>query len=280
MGFGDLSRINTNIQAMQSLTNLQSVNSRLSTHQLRLSTGMRINKAEDDSAGYSIAKKMEARIRGSNMALANIGDAKSMLTVAEGSFTTVMEILQTMKEKAVQAANATLGASERTSIENQLVALYSEVDDIFDGTSFNGQTLFSAGTKTFTFQVGAASGDTFTLSLASTVASTLVVTAAASLGVSTVASAGQVLQDIDDAINGVNTRLALLGDTQKRLTFKAENLSIGVTNLESAKSRIIDADFAKEQLQVVRNQILQQTATTALAQANSAPQSILSLLGN
>ena len=279
MGFGDLSRINTNIQAMRSLSNLQSINGKLGDHQLKLSTGLRINKAEDDSAGYSIAKKMEARIRGSNMALANIGDAKSMLTVAEGSFSTVMEILQTMKEKSVQAANATLGASERTSIGNQLTALYNEIDDIFDDASFNGLTLFSAGTKSFTFQVGAASGDTFTLSLASTVASTLVVTAAASLGVSTVASAARVLQDIDDAIDGVSTRLATLGDTQKRLTFKAENLTIGVTNLESAKSRIIDADFAKEQLSIVKLQILQQTGTSALAQANVAPQSILSILG-
>ncbi len=151
MSFGDLTRINSNLQAMSSLRHLQNTNSSLGIRQLRLATGQRINRAEDDSAGYTIAKKLEARVRGQAKALDNIGDAKSMLTVAEGTLNTIMEILQTMKEKTVQAANATMGTSERTAIKNELDALSDEIDDIIGDTTFNGTSLFSAsGDTSFT----------------------------------------------------------------------------------------------------------------------------------
>ncbi|MFQ5572275.1 MAG: flagellin, partial [Rhodothermales bacterium] len=111
MSFGDLSRINTNIQAAQSLRTLQKTNSQLGIRQLRLATGSRINRAEDDSAGFGISKKLEAKVRGQAQALANIGDAKSMLTVAEGGLNTIMDMLHNMKEKTIQAANDTMGSS-------------------------------------------------------------------------------------------------------------------------------------------------------------------------
>ncbi len=123
MSFGDFSRINTNVQALSSLRSLQNTNNQLGMRQLRLSTGSRLNRAEDDTAGYGIAKKLQAKVRGQAQALANIGDAKSMLTVAEGGLNTVMDILQNMKEKTIQAANDTLGSSERTAIKNELDAL-------------------------------------------------------------------------------------------------------------------------------------------------------------
>ncbi len=156
MAFGDLTRINTNIQSMQSLFELQKSNSELGMRQLRLATGTRINSAEQDSAGFSIGTKLESRVRGQAQALANIGDAKSMLTIAEGSLGTIQEILMTMKEKVIQGANDTVGSFERTLINNQLKALSTEINSIISTSTFNGVSVFTAGT--FSFQVGASSG--------------------------------------------------------------------------------------------------------------------------
>src|SRR5690606_11775233 len=166
MGFGDTSRINTNVQALQAYNNLNKTNAQLGLRQLRLSTGSRINQAEDDSAGYSISKKLEARVRGQAQALSNIGDAKSMLTVAEGSLNSIMDILQTMKEKAVQAANDTMGTAERAAIKTELDALSTEIGEIIEDTTFNGTALLSSTGTSFTFQVNAESGDTMAVSIA------------------------------------------------------------------------------------------------------------------
>ncbi|QXD16029.1 flagellin [Rhodocaloribacter litoris] len=277
MAFGDLTRINTNIQAMDSLRQFQLTNEHLGLRQLRLATGKRINRAEDDSAGYNIARKLEARIRGQAQALANIGDAKSMLTVAEGSLGSIMNILQTMKEKTVQAANDSMGTDERTAIKNQLDALSAEITDILGDTTFNGTSLFSASAQTsFTFQVNAEQGDTFSVTLATLSASNLSV-GSSDLTVASAASAGATLARIDTAITTIANVLANIGDSQKRLTFKQDALSTAITNYESARSRIEDADFAKEQMEIVKLQILQQTGIASLAQANAAPQSVLSL---
>ncbi len=275
---GDLARVGSNGQAFKALAQLNKTNGELGQRQMRLSTGKRINSAEDDSAGYAIARKLEAKTRGQAQALSNIGDAKSMLTVAEGSLGSVMDILQTMKEKTVQAGNDTLGSDERTKIKNQLNALSDEIGDIIGDTEFNGTSLFSSAGTSFDFQVNAESGDTFTAAIATTDVSSLGVSNA-SLDVASNASAGTTLTQIDNAIDAVSNTLAGLGDSQKRLTFKQDNLTTSMNNYESARSRIEDADFAKEQMNIVKAQILQQTGTASLAQANSAPQSILSLIG-
>ena len=278
MGFGDTSRINTNVQALQAYNNLNKTNAQLGLRQLRLSTGSRINQAEDDSAGYSISKKLEARVRGQAQALANIGDAKSMLTVAEGSLNSIMEILQTMKEKTIQAANDSMGTSERTAIGNHLKELSKEIGDIIKDTTFNGTSLFSAGGMNFTFQVNAEKGDTFAVSIASLSVAVLSI-ADSDLTVDSATNASAALGKIDAGIQRVADHLAKLGDSQKRLTFKQENLTTAMNNYEAARSRIADADFAKEQMEIVKLQILQQTGTASLAQANAAPQSVLSLMG-
>jgi flagellin len=275
MSFGDLSRINTNVQALQANTFLQRTNSDIGLRQLRLATGSQLNRAEDDSAGYSISKKLEAKVRGQAQALANVGDAKSMLTVAEGALNSVMDILQTMKEKTVQAANDTMGTNERTAIQGQLTALITEIDDIVGTAEFNGTALLAG--SSFTFQVGAGSTDTFDVTIASTSAAGLAV---AAINVETdAASREAAILSVDDAIQTLSNRLGTIGDDQTRLTFKQENLQVSMTNYEAARSRISDADFAKEQMELVKLQILQQTGTAALAQANAAPQSILSLIG-
>ena len=278
MSFGDLYRIRTNLQAIGSLNALSRTNSELGLRQLRLATGKQINRAEDNSAGYTIAKKLQARVRGQEKALQNIGDAKSMLTVAEGSLNSVMDILQTMKEKVIQAANDTMGTSERNAIESELDALSAEITDILGDTTFNGTSLFSSVGTSFTFQVNAENGDTFVAAIATVgVGVSGMSVTDSDLDVGTAASAGSTLTRIDTAIDTVSTRLAAVGDSQKRLTFKQENLQTSIVNYEAARSRIEDADFAKEQMEILKLQILQQTGTAALAQANLGPQSILSL---
>ena len=280
MAFGDLTRVNTNLQALNSLTSLQQTNSQLGVRQLRLATGSRLNRAEDDSAGYTIAKKLEARVRGQAQALSNIGDAKSMLSVAEGNLNSIMDILHTMKEKAVQGANDTLGTAERTAIDSELDALSAELSAIISDSTFNGLSLFSASGKSFSFHVNAESSDTFSVTMATVgIGSSTgqINVAAAALSVTTAGAAGTTLTRVDAAISTIASRMSSIGDSQKRLTFKQENLTTSMNNYEAARSRIADADFAKEQMEIVKLQILQQTGTASLVQANVAPQSVLSL---
>jgi flagellin len=261
---------------MEALRSLQNNNERLGTSQLRLATGSRINRAEDDSAGYSIASKLGAKVRGQAQALSNVGDAKSMLTIAEGSLGSVMEILQTMKEKTIQAANDTMGSSERTAIDNQLTALSAEITDILGDTKFNSTSLFTS--SAFSFQVGAEAGDSFSVTVGTMSVAGMSI-ASGSINVSTAALATALLTSIDAAITTIADKMGTIGDSQKRLTFKQDGLGIAINNNEAARSRIADADFAKEQMEIVKMQILQQTGVAAVAQANSAPQSLLQLLG-
>jgi len=274
--FGDLSRIGGNIQALQALHSLNKVNSELGIRQLRLATGKRINTAEDDAAGFVIGRTLQARSKGLAVALNNIGDAKSMLSVAEGGLSNILEILETMKEKATQAANDTLGSSERTAIESELDALASEIDDIVSETTFNGTALLDS--TSLTIQAGEATTDTLSVTVTSSNhnASTLSV-ADADLDVSSAANASSALSSINSALSTVKTSIANIGAVQARLTTKENTISNAITNTEAARSRIMDADFAKEQLEALKLQIMQQTATSSLAQANAAPQIVLSL---
>ncbi len=274
MAFGDLTRIGTNLQSMDALRTLQSSNNELGMRQLRLATGSKINRAEDDSAGYSIATKLQSKVRGQAQALSNVGDAKSMLTIAEGGLNSVMEILQTMKEKTVQAANDTMSSTERTAIDNQLDALSAEITDILGDSKFNNTTLFTS--TAFKFQVGESSTDSFSVTVGTMTVAQLAV-ATSNINVSSAANATGLLSSIDTAITTISNKLGSIGDSQKRLTFKQDALGIAINNNEAARSRIADADFAKEQMEIVKLQILQQTGTAAVAQANAAPQSVLSL---
>ncbi len=275
MAFGDLTRVNTNIQSMQSLLELQKSNADLGMRQLRLATGRRINRAEDDSAGYSISMKLESRVRGQAQALANIGDAKAMLSVAEGGLATIQEILFTMKEKVIQGANDTLGSFERRLVDNQLNALSTEINSIISSSTFNGVSVFSSGA--FSFQVGASENDTFSVTVGALSTGALSV-GSTSLSVTSATSANASLANIDAAINTVASTMGSLGDNQAALTFKEENLNINKINQEAARSRILDAEIAKEQIEIVKLQILQQTGVAAISQANLAPQVVLSLL--
>jgi flagellin len=276
--FGDLSRIGGNIQAMQALNSLYKINGQLGTHQLRLATGKRINSAEDDAAGFVIGRTLQGRSKGLSVALANVGDAKSMLAVAEGGLENILDILETMKEKVTQASSDTLGANERNAIEDELDALTSEIDDIVDETTFNGIGLLSSVSKTI--QTGEATTDSLfvTITASGHTAASLGISDS-SIGVDSSANASTALSRINTAITTVKNSISSIGSFQSRLSTKEATLSTAITNTEASRSRVMDADFAKEQLSALKLQIMQQTATASLAQANAAPQVVLSLFG-
>jgi len=278
MAFGDLSRIGGNIQALQSLDSLNIVNRDLGTRQLRLATGKRINTAEDDAAGFVIGGSLRARSKGLAVALGNIGDAKSALNVAEGGLQSILDILETMKEKTTQAVSDTLGTTERNALEAELDSLASEINDIVSETTFNGTSLLTS--TSLTIQTGESTTDTLnvTVTSASHNATTLVVDDS-NIDVSSAANASTAISRVDSALGTVKTSIANIGAVQGRLSTKENTISNAITNTEAARSRIVDADFAKEQLESLKLQILQQTATASLAQANAAPQVVLSLFG-
>ena len=272
-------RINTNTQAARSLQSLNRTSNEIGMRQLRLATGSKINSAADDSAGYTISKKLTVESRGQAQALSNIGDAKSVLSVAEGGLNSVQDILATMKEKVIQAGNDSLGTEERAAIQSQLNELQGEITDIIDGTEFNGNSLLSDGAGTgaasaaLNFQVGTDGADVYTTDAIDLSANVY----GMALDVTTDAAGRTAAIDaIDTAISDVSKAASKIGDDQNRLDFKAQNLETLKTNYEAANSRITDADFAKEQMEVVKLQILQQTGSAAFAQANAAPQSVLS----
>jgi flagellin len=422
MASNDLSRINTNIQAMNALNALNNVNAKMGMHQLRLATGKRINSAADDAAGFTIASKLKVKSKGLGTALDNIGSAKNLMTVAEGHLSNIKDILTEMKSKAQQAANDTLGTEERTAILAELEQFNSQIDaevaqaqwsnsdilstdktfqigvgtassdsisfnvaeDVWQNgtsTTFNSaglnvqasttaartaattsqgssnisigdsalatsstiQSLASeldnghytveitstgggsaAGSGALTFQLRDSNGDLVTidadgaagagsvgttltttfdgadgapalvdLGVGITVDLTSVATASAAAGtatihfdytnagssVSTMQTAQDFMDQVDTAINNVTSGLGYIGGMINRLSFQEESLTVAKTNTEAAHSRIVDADMAWEQLEATKMMILQQTATAMLSQANTAPQSILSLFG-
>jgi flagellin len=280
MAFGDFNRINTNVQSLESRFSLDRINKQLGITQLQLSTGFRINKAEDDAAGFSISAKLSSRIAGLEQALSNTGDAKSVLDIAEASMNSVLDILTTIKTKATQAANDTYGVDERDFIQAQVDSLVSELDSLVTQTVFQGRNIL-LGTYNATFQVGERTADTINVQLtsggaaASFTASGLGI---AGIDVTSFAAAQSAMISIDVAINLLAGAVNQLGIYQTQLSIREEILTQAVNSNSSARSRIRDADFAKVQSEAVKLQILQQTAIASLAQANAAPQAVLGFL--
>jgi flagellin len=276
MAFSSGARINTNISAYNALNALNSVNREIGVHQLRLATGKKINSSVDDPSGYVISKKMEGRVRSLNAALDNVGDANSVFGVAEGAYQSISDILVQMKEKQTRANNGAMGSEELDAIATELNKLMNEVDDINDQTKFNGTKLFlkTAGTAySASFQVGEASTETLSVSFSAVTGATSLLGVAAG----SVTSANIANLTVDTGIATISAEIGKIGGNLSRLTTKESNLTTAITNTEAAKSRIADADLAKEQISAVKLQILQQTATAQLSQANSAPQVFLSL---
>ena len=354
MALADLTRINSNIGALNALNSLRLVNNDLALRQLRLATGVRITKAADDPAGYRISVKLKARSRGLGVALDNIADAKNMLAVAEGGLTKIKDLLLDIRDKITQAANDTMGTEERLAIAQQVKEYMHEIYRIAHETRWNDMgilddteppTTSQTASVTFYFQTGADSFETTTwerrykfVTDNGTIVNSeanwsdwkanadkiaVMITAAddtstavdakvyssndgivsasafftvekvyASLGVKSYAgitagtltdsnnvnaSANELLQNIDATIRKVSEWTSGIGALMARLQAKEETVMVAQINVEASWNTIYNADMAKEQLYATRNQILQQTATAMLAQANAAPQSVLQL---
>ena len=262
-----------------------SVNKDMETSMERLSTGKRINSAADDAAGVAIASRLSSEIRGTNQSIRNAMDAQALIDTAEGAHKEIENILQRMRELAVQAANDTNDSTDRVNLKAEFDQLTNEIDRIASVTTWAGQDLLSGSGGTsgaFTFQIGANtnSGDTLTvtinaMSTASSGSTGLIVSG---LSLASNGSAQAAITAIDTAITAVNTQRAKMGAYSNRLDNTVSNLTNVSINLEGGKGRIEDADFAAESTSLAKSQILQQASTAMLAQANASKQNVLSLL--
>jgi flagellin len=332
--FGDYNRVNTNVTAMDAQLSLNKINRDLGDSRLKLSTGFKINNAEDDAAGFAIATKLKSRVAGLEQALQNVSDAKSMLSIVEGAYGSIMDNLIEMKTLSTQAANDTMSATERTYIAKQINALSHDINDVAASSTFNGVALLpsstatgAAGDATLTFQVGEGTTDTMAVTFKAVdvfqlfggdgadLGTTDVIEAtdataenntaneavsaateargeiefAVLLNTATTGTAAEVdaqaadfrtlTSKIDLAIEELNGYVNQVGIDQRSLSGKEVNLTEAITANSAARSRIMDTDFAKEQSNSIRLQILQQTATAALSQANMGPQAVLGFLG-
>jgi len=275
--------INTNIVSLNAQRNLSKSTAALAKSVERLSSGLRINHAADDAAGLAISTTLKAQTRSINQAVRNANDAVSMLQTAEGGLAEMGNILLRMRELAEQAANESLGSAERGYLNDEYLALKSEINRISDVTEFAGSKLLdgtlSAGVN---FQIGFknTSNDRLTLTIADTDAESLGLNTANANSISTAAVAQSALAVLDaSAIAIISSRRGSLGALQNRLEYTISNLQTAAENYTAANSRIEDADFAAETAAYVRNQILMQAGTAVLAQANVLPQQALTLLG-
>jgi flagellin len=275
--------INTNVMSLNSQRNLSSSGTALATSIQRLSTGLRVNSAKDDAAGLAIANRMDAQARGMNVSIRNANDGISLAQTAEGALGKVTDMLQRMRELAVQSANSTNTSTDRTSLNAEFRQLGDEIERTLTSTRFNGQAILAGSAGALQFQIGAnnAATDqlTITTSNMSTNASVAAVSSSAAVITGTSGgTAAAMITTIDTALDAVNSERATYGAVQNRFEAVISNLQIAAENQAAARSRIMDADFAKETASLTRAQILQQAGTAMLAQANAAPQSVLSLL--
>ena len=284
--------INTNLISLNAQRHLSMSQSSLATSMQRLSSGMRVNSAKDDAAGLAIAERMNSQVRGMNVAVRNANDAISLAQTAEGGLGRVAESFQRMRELAVQASNATNNAGDKDSLDKEFGELAKEIQRVIGGTSFNGKSVLGANAGVQTFQVGAntTTNDTIditTVDLTSDATITPVAgtdnTGAGRAVIDNTATATAihtVIDNIDTALNTVNNQRATMGASQSRFDAVISNLQISVENQSSARSRIMDADFAVETANLSRANILQQAGNAMVAQANQMPQQVLRLLQN
>jgi flagellin len=261
-------RINTNVEAFNAHRNLEHTSGKLAKSMERLSSGFRINRAADDAAGLAISEKLRGQIGGLDQARRNVQDGISLVQTAEGSLTEVHSMLQRVRELAVQYQNGTLNASDRLAIHSESVQLTQEIERIGTTAQFNNTRLLDRAATPITFQVGANDREIIT---------TATISLGAAVGTISLADA-RALANIDRAIDAVSAQRATFGAVQNRLEHTYNNLSTYQENLSASESRIRDVDMAAEMVNFTKNQILQQAGTSMLAQAQQAPQAVLSLL--
>ena len=263
-------RINNNITAINSHRQYTINNSQIGKNVEKLSSGFRVNRAADDAAGLAISEKMRTQIRGLNMASKNSQDGISLVQTAEGAMQTAHNIMQRMRELAVQSANGTNDdAVDRNALNLEFSQLNLELSQIESTVKFNDMAIFD---KTFEIQSGANETDKTSFYVGS-------LNTVTGQSISSSTSASTAITAMQRAINTLSTTRANLGAIQNRLEFKIQNLDNSAENLAAAESRIRDADMAKMMTEFTKNNILFQASTAMLAQANSMPQSVLQLLG-
>lgn len=275
-----MSVINTNTGALRAQNGSRVANNQLKVAMERLSTGKRINTAKDDAAGLAIASKMTSQIRGMNQAIRNSNDGISYAQTAEGALGEVTNMLQRIRELAVQSSSGTYSNADRTNLDAEVTELKSQITNILGTTEFNGSRIFNSGSGSgytaasgaVAIQTGTNSGDTISVSFDS------LSDLASSVAVDTASEAQSSLANVDTMLTNVNTTRAKLGAAQSRLESTVNNLTNNVTNLSDARSRIEDADFSAETTALAKAQILSQASTAMLAQANQSQQGVLSLL--
>ncbi len=272
-------RINNNIMAFNASRNLSVSNNALGKNLEKLSSGYRINRAGDDAAGLVISQKLRAEVSGLKQATRNAQDGISFAQTAEGALGEVHNMLQRMRDLAVQAANDTNDAASRTAIDAELDALAAEIGRIGTDTTFSGATVFSA--TALNFQVGSegAAGNQIQLTVGVLDNTSLGGTDLTALDVTTAANARTTIEDIDTSIAAVSTTRASIGAVQNRFESTVRTLQVTTENLSASESRIRDTDMAAEMVDFTKNQILSQAGTAMLAQANTIPQGVLQLLG-
>ena len=282
--------VNTNVNASIAQNALARNERAMNTAMERLSTGQRINSASDDAAGLAIGSRMTSQIRGLETGIRNANDAISMISTADGALIEVTNMLQRMRELALQASNGTTTSADRAYLSSEYANLLSEIDRIAEKTQWNGKTILNhttAASSTFAYQVGANGGQTIAVNFGDLTNDTsgvfnVLTSSHATITSDTTASAitqgTSAVVALDSAITAVNSQRATFGAAMNQLTYAVDNLSNVKVNAEASRSRIMDADYATETSELARTQIISQAGTAMLAQANQLPQTVLSLL--
>jgi flagellin len=269
--------VNTNVGSLNAQRSLASSGAELKTAMERLSSGSKINSASDDAAGFAIAERMTAQIRGLNMAAKNAGDGLSMLSAIENATNDVTDMLQRMRELAVQAVNDTNTAQDRTYLQQEVTGLLAEIDRVATQTQYNGTNILD-GTMDGKIQVGTEAGQTVSFDIKSIKTSDLSNGDLTNIDLSSASNASNALATISAAIEEVAGDRAGYGALQNRLEYTVSNLMNVSEFTTAARSRISDADFAAESARLAKAQVLQQSGTAMLAQANASSQLAISLI--
>jgi flagellin len=272
-----MASINTNIISLNAQRNQAASQSSLATSMQRLSSGLRVNSAKDDAAGLAIAERMNAQVKGMNVAIRNSNDAISMMQTAEGAMGKIGDNLQRIRELAVQSANGAISDTDRANLQEEVDQLQEEIGRVVDNGKFNGVNLLDGSDGgTVTFQVGADSADTIDADTSKFDLTAL--KSYAAIDISTQAKATSTLDDMDSDLDDVNSARSVAGALQSRFEAVISQLQVSAENTAAARGRIMDADFASETANLSRAQILQQAGTAMISQANQLPQQVLQLL--
>ena len=270
--------INTNTSAQFAQDALQINSKTMSTAMQQLATGNRINAAKDDAAGLSIGQNMTSQIRGLNQAVRNVNDGINLLQTADGALVETSNMLQRMRELAVQSSNATNSPSQRVYLNNEFKSLQVEITRIADNTTWNNAKVFgptAATALTLTFQAGILSGQTIGVTLSAMDATGLAVNTES---LTTFTASQSAITTIDASIEMVNNARSSMGATMNQLSYSADNMVNISTNIAASRSTVMDTEYATASSQLSRTQIIQQAATAMLVQANQQPQSVLALI--